>query len=306
MNKFEKRYEMLIEKAKLAYNNKQLEDAAELYEEAFLEEVHLSDLLHLGAIYIDLKKFNKAIQIFKDIISVQEDNFLAYYGLASCYNDLGRICDAIETFKLAIKIKPDYSDAYFGIALLLDYQDDQECEKYYLDTLKYESDHYWANINLGSFYDKLGKYDLALEYANKAYEVDPNGKLIAFNLGVVQTKLKNYDKAILFYKEEIAKEESHLDAYLNLGLLYKDVYKDYDNALIYYLEGISKHKHNANLWYNLGCLYVLMNDVENAYNCLLYANLTDLNLREYMHTDPELFEFRKTDTYDKLLKTING
>lgn len=300
------KYESLVQKARQAYQNEELERAAMYYEEAFLEEVHLDDLLHLGAIYIDLKKFNKAIQIFKDIISVQEDNFLAYYGLASCYNDLGRPFDAINEFQKAIKVKPDYADAYFGIALLLDYQDNDECEQYYLNTLKYEPDHYWANANLGPFYDRRGKIDLALHYAKRAYEIDPKERLCCFNLAVVYAKLKEYDQAVELYKEEIQKESPYIYAYLNLGLLYKDIYKNYELAKITYLEGISKDKDHIDLWYNLGCLYVIMNDYENAYNCLLYANLKNIKLREFMYTDAELDEFRKTETYEKLLKTING
>lgn len=300
------KYETLVERAKQAYKNEQLENAAELYEEAFLEKVHLEDLMHLGAIYIDLKKYNKSIQIFKDLISIQEDNFLAYYGLGSCYNDLGRNDKAIEAFNNAIKIKPDYSDAYFGIGLLLDYKEDDDCEKYYLKTLEYEPNHYWANANLGPYYEKKENFDLALKYSLKAHEVEPNGALISFNLGVIYAKMKNYEEALKFYKEELTKETPSIDAYLNLGILYKDIYKNYNNSLIYYLEGISKDKDNVNLWYNLGCLYVLMDDYDNAYNCLLYANLKDLKLREFMSKDIELEDFRNTDTYQKLIKTITG
>lgn len=300
------KYEVLVEKARQAYKNEELENAARLYEEAFTQEVHLEDLMHLGAIYIDLKKYNKSIQIFNDIISIQEDNFLAYYGLGSCYNDLGRSAEAINAFKLAIKYKEDYADAYFGIALLLDYREDDECEKYYLKTLEYENDHYWANANLGPFYEKKGEFTLALKYSKKAYETNPNGPLISYNLGVINAKLKKFDEAVKYYKEELTKENPYIDAYLNLGLIYKDVYKDYNTALIYYLEGIASDKDNVNLWYNLGCLYVLMNDYDNAYNCLLYANLKDHRIKEFMNEDTELEEFRKSNEYEKLLNTLLG
>ena len=300
------KYEVLVAKARQAYQNEELERAAMYYEEAFLEEVHLDDLLHLGAIYIDLDKYSKAIKIFNDILSVQEDNFLAHYGLASCYTDLGRTEDAINHFRNAIKIKPDYSDAYFGIGLLLDYQDDDDCEYYYLKTIEYEEDFFWANVNLGTFYDRNEKLDLALKYSLRAYEINPNERLVCYNLGVIYAKLKEFDKAIKFYKEELEKENAYINAYLNLGILYKDEYKDYETAKQYYLEGIAKDKDNVNLWYNLGCLYVRMNDFENAYNCLLYANLKDFKLREFMAKDPELDEFRSSETYEKLLETISG
>lgn len=300
------KYETLVQKAKQAYKEENLIDAALYYEEAFIEEVHLDDLLHLGSIYIDLKKYNKAIEIFNDIIKVQGDNFLAYYGLATCYNDLGRSSDAINAFKIAIEIKHDYADAYFGIGLVLDYQDDDECEFYYLKTIEYDKNHYWAHANLGPFYDRKENYEEALKYALRAYELDSNGWLAAYNLGVIYSKLKDYDEAYKYYLIEIAKGEVYIEAYLNLGLLYKDIYKDYPKAQITYLEGIAKDKDNVDLWYNLGCLYVLMDRIDDAYNSLLYANLKNIKLREFMENDKELEEFRKTSTYQKLLETING
>jgi len=300
------KYEMLVAKAKQAYQNEDLEKAAMYYEEAFLEEVHLDDLLHLGAIYLDLKKYNRAIKIFKDIISVQDENFLAYYGLASCYNEMGRTLDAINAFKEAIRVKPDYSDAYFGIALLLDYQEDPNCEYYYLKTLEYENDHFWANANLGSFYEKKGEYDLALKYSLKAYEINKDERLICYNLGVIYAKLKQYDKALKYYLEEINKENPYINVFLNIGLLYKDIYKDYEKAKYYYLMGIAKDKEHINLWYNLGCLYALMHDDENAYNCLWYACIKDFNIREFLSQDPELKEFREKTIYQKLLQEIGG
>ncbi len=300
------KYERIVAAAKKAYRNNNLLKAAELYEMAFTEQVRVEDVLHLGAIYLDLKKYNQAIKIFEEVVSVQKDNYLAYYGLGSCYNDLGKTDLAIDYFKKAIEINPEYSDAYFGIALILDYLDDPECEYYYLQTLKYENKHYWANTNLGPFYDKKGEYERALKYTLKAYEINPKGKLVAFNLGVIYSKLKDFDKSLEFYKLEIKRDKPHLTAYLNLGLLYKDIYNDFEMAKQTYLEGISVDKDNADIWYNLGCLYALNDDLENAYNCLLYANIRDYKLKEFMESDPELEEFRKTEEYKKLIETIKG
>ncbi len=300
------KYETYVEAAKAAYKENNLIKAARLYETAFVEEVRIDDLLHLGAIYLDLKKYNSALKIFEDVISVQPNNFLAYYGLASSYNDLGRAEDAIINFKKVLMLNPEYADAYFGIALILDYQDNDECEKYYLKTIEYDPNHYWANTNLGPFYDKKENYELALKHTKIAFDIDPNGSLVAFNLGVIYSKLKDFDESLKYYKIELEKDNPHITTYLNLGLLYKDIFKDFDLAKQTYLEGISKDKDNSDIWYNLGCLYVALDDLENAYNCLLYANLKDFKLRDFMKEDPELEEFRKTLEYKKLIETIKG
>lgn len=300
------KYDNLIQKAKIAYQEERLEDAVRYYEEAFLEKVFLGDLLHLGVIYLDLKNYHRATKIFNDIIEIEPDNFYAYYGLASCYSELRIDEKAIDYFKKVIENKEDFYDAYFGIALLLDMQDNSQSEYYYLKTIEYCPDHYWANTNLGSHYEKENKLDLALKHSLVAYNKNPEGNMISYNLGVIYSKLDDYDNALKYYLEEANKEEHNSNVYLNLGLIYKDIHKDYKTALKYYLEGISKDQNNYDIWYNLGCLYAIMDDYDNAYNCLLYANLKEFDIREYMYQDHELIEFRKSKKYEQLMQTITG
>ena len=127
--------------------------------------------------------------------------------------------------------------------------------------------------------------------------------MVSYNLGVIYGKQKNYEKAKKYYLEEIEKE-GYILAYLNIALLYKDIYRDYESARYYYLRGIEKDKDNAVLWYNLACVYLITNDYENGYSCLLYALMRDPSLKDFMLEDEELAYFIKSSYYEKLLKQI--
>jgi len=193
--------------------------------------------------------------------------------------------------------------------MVIIFEDENDTDKaydYYKKTLLYAPNHYWANLNLGSIYEKNNKFDLAILHTKKAYEINPNEKMAAYNLGVINGKLKNYQEAINYYLDEMKRKNCFMMAYLNIALIYKEIYHDYDTAKYYYIQGIARDKDNSTLWYNLGCLYVIINDYENGYNCLLYANIKDQSIKEYMAQDEELAEFKKSDLYKKLLKEIKG
>ena len=72
--------------------------------------------------------------------------------------------------------------------------------------------------------------DKALELMLRAHEDEREEKMSAYNLGVINAKMKEYDQAIKYYEEEVTKKEFYPYAYYNLGILYKDIYKDYEKA----------------------------------------------------------------------------
>ena len=301
------KYEDLVKQARIAHEKMQLEEAISLYEKAFEEMIMVDDLVDLGLVYLDSKNPYKAITVFESVIKVFPTFPYGYYGLGLAYEEIGNHEQAVKSYEKAIERDITFAQAYFNIALIADDNNDtKKAYDYYKKTLLYNPNHFWANLNLGSFYEKNNYIDLALYHSQKAYQINPKEKMVAYNLGVIHGKLKEYEKAINFYLEEMEKPNSYLLAYLNIGLIYKDIYKDFEKAKYYYLLGIKKDKDNSTLWYNLGCLYIWNNDYDNGYNCLLYANIKDPTIKEYMEKDEELSNFRNTQYYDKLLKAIRG
>lgn len=299
-----KEYDNLIALAKQSTREKDFAQAISYYERAFQEKVVLQDLIDLGLVFLDNKEPHHALDIFESIVEEIGNSEYGYYGLGLTYEELGKKEEAIKAYQKAVALNHMFYEAYFNMALIYDEDNDERAYDPYKKTLLYCPNHFWANLNLGSFYERHDYLDLALIHMEKAYQINPNEKMVAYNLGVIYARIKKYPEAIKYYSEEINKENGFVNAYLNLALIYKDVYQDYEKAKEYYLAGIVKDKDNSTLWYNLGCLYVLINDYENGYNCLLYANVKDYKLREFMEKDEELDDFRQTLEYQKLLKAI--
>ena len=60
----------------------------------------------------------------------------------------------------------------------------------------------------------------SIDKFEKAYAAEPNNSSLAFNLGVLYDKAKNYDKAKEYYEKAIAIKPNYSDAFFNLGVMY--------------------------------------------------------------------------------------
>lgn len=305
-----RKYDDIIKEALDLFNKGDLEGSSKKYEEAFINEIHLDDLIMLGYIYIDLKKYNNAEEVFEVVMN--EDNLEAYYGFANIYERTGKEEKAIEMYKKVVDIDPNFARAYFSLAYLYDdisetmknkFEDSnvQEAIKYYNEAIKYEN-NYWAYLNLGSIYERHNHNEEAKVYFEKAYEINPSGELVSYNLGVVCSKLGQGEEALKHYLEEASKEKPYDSTYYNLGVLYKDYYKDYDKSKQCYLKSIADDSTHYNSWYNLGCIYALKKDYQNAYDCFKYLYYKKRHYVDFLMKDVELEEFRKSDYYLKLIK----
>jgi Tfp pilus assembly protein PilF len=79
---------------------------------------------------------------------------------------------------------------------------------------------YLAYINRGAIFDKVGQLDKAIENFNKAVMVNPNDYAVYFNRGLTYDKIGNLDKAIEDFARVIALNANEYRAHNNLGILY--------------------------------------------------------------------------------------
>lgn len=71
-----------------------------------------------------------------------------------------------------------------------------------------------------NYYLRNNKFEEAKENLKLAIEKEPQNKQLYFSLGVVYDNLKEYDKAIVEYKNAIELDSLYFDAIFNLGALY--------------------------------------------------------------------------------------
>jgi len=295
------KYEELITEGTKLFKEGKSKKAAKYFEEAFEYRVNPNDVMTLGFIYLELKNYARAEDLFNAVLEI-ERNARGLYGLGLVKDNLNKKTEAIALYEEAIALEDTEPLIYFDCAYV--YDELGEFDKaiaYYQKAIALNKDYFWAHLNLGSIYEKLGKDYLALEAFQKAYKIDDQMPMIAYNLGVVHAKLKNDDLALKYYLKELERKTPYKMIYYNLGLLYKDAFKDYRKAKIAYLEGLKQDKDNFLIWYNLGCLYAIMKEYDNAYECFLYLYFKNREIFNYSLIDEELIEFRQSSQYKKIM-----
>lgn len=120
-------------------------------------------------------EFADAIILYKRSLSVQP-TAEAYTFLGWTYSMLNRYDQAIENCKKAIEIDPAYGNPYNDIgAYLMElerWQDAIEWLEQATTAQRYDSPQL-PRMNLGRVYEKLGRFRTALQYYDRALEIDP-------------------------------------------------------------------------------------------------------------------------------------
>ncbi len=92
-----------------------------------------------------------------------------------------------------------------------------------------------------------------------------NGAILAYNKGIEEYKLSNYDASIDAFKSAIKQEPRFADAYFNLGILY-DYFSDPKSALIAFNRAYAiNKKDNEALYYIVKCYLALNDNVAGRY-----------------------------------------
>lgn len=112
----------------------------------------------MGYIYMDWKKFNKALQEFDKAIKLNPDNYDAYQNKAVTFRRMGRFKDSVLACKKTISLFPDFAKAYCSLG--------------------------WA-------YEKLGRYKDAIKAHLEAIQRAPDWKFPKRRLELCLSKLDN-------------------------------------------------------------------------------------------------------------------
>jgi len=149
-------------------------------------------LAEKGAKLIDKEKYDEAIQVLNESISLNPDNYLAFFWRGRSYESVEEYDRAISDFIEAIRLEPSDKDSYYcrGRSYLLN----EEYEKAISDFNEYITcNHTNANaFNLrGNAYFYLDDYSSAIKDYNRAIKLEPKNKTFKENLQNAEEALEN-------------------------------------------------------------------------------------------------------------------
>jgi tetratricopeptide (TPR) repeat protein len=156
----------------------------------------------LGNVYYEQKKYDKAIEVYKQAISINPNLVQVYNGLGNVYYEQKKYEEAIEVYKQAIAINPNLVQAFNGLGNVY-YE-----QKKYEEAIEVYKQAIGINPNLVQVYNGLGnvyfeqkKYEEAIEVFNQALVVDSKYALVYYHRGINYENLKNYSEALANFEK---------------------------------------------------------------------------------------------------------
>ncbi|MEI0564448.1 tetratricopeptide repeat protein [Brachyspira pulli] len=183
----------------------------------------------------------------------------------------------IETQKLI-----DENNKYIRISQLFNFGEDSGRNKDYNSVIKYNleiiklygdieniKDKNHINNYAGAFYNigtakyELKIYDEAIEYLNKAIELNPYHSEAYNNLGLVYYAIKEYDKSLNYFNYSLSLNNKDPKTYNNRGTC-KEKLEDYKGALEDYNKAIELNPNYSEFYNNRGNTHRILNNIENS------------------------------------------
>ncbi|HHW03154.1 MAG TPA: glycosyltransferase [Thermoanaerobacterales bacterium] len=170
-----------------------------------------------GTIYMDQKRYEKAIEMFKECLSMGEykgifvtmggtGSYRARYMIGLCYEKLNRLNDAIKEYIELLKENPNYQEVFIKLFDIFVKNEKPEDVKEFFD--KYVGKSSPVNFAiLARLYMNVGRFDIAKEYLDNI-SIDVEG---LNNLkGLAYMGMKDYENAVKHFEMEYgkAKEEA--------------------------------------------------------------------------------------------------
>ncbi len=181
-----------------------------------------------------LCKWDKAIEIYRQILFLKEDMAIINYKIGICFLRIDCQEEAYKSFLKAVNIDPTIPEA-------------------------------WGNI--ANYHLHCGRFKEAEEFTLKVIELLPNSDLAYTNLGLIQKKLGKYYQAELSTRQAVNLNPLLLDARVNLGALLKDQGKLIEAEKVT-LKALEMDKNNENSYFNLSLIYKEMQKPSESINIL--------------------------------------
>lgn len=249
----------------------------------------------IADIHLIFDQYENAIEIYNEIIKLDEESSGAYYGIAVSHELLGSdLRFAEKYYKLAIKYDENYDRAYYYLGHIYDRLGDKEkALELFRKCVEIDETDFVSINDIGSIYEEFGQFDKAKEYFERSLKINPEYSMALYNMGVVYKRLGDVDTAINYYYKSLEEEKYHL-TYLNLSAIYIER-NQLDKTLEILDEGIFYNPDSVNLHYNRACTFSKLGDSKSAYRDIKRAIEINSDAYDWAFSDPDLEELMRRE-----------
>lgn len=194
-------------------------------------------LWHWGHSLRKQERYEEAIEKFKEAIEIKPKSFVSYGAMGECFRKLGQYDEAEKHYKKAVEIDPNYDDAYRAWGRCLhDQKRYEEAIEKCKEAIKIGSKSEGAYWLWGDSLLSQGHYEEAINLFEKYFPESKNSYVI-FSYGSSLMGAERNDEALKQFEHIIKTEPEYHKAYLPYGQLLEKM-NECELALLAYLKHI--------------------------------------------------------------------
>ncbi|KAI8880367.1 TPR-like protein [Backusella circina FSU 941] len=233
------------------------------------------------------EQFNKAVEYFKRILALQENNGESWSALGHCYLMMDNLQEAYHAYQQALYHLQNPKDPklWYGIGILYDrYGSIEHAEEAFSAVMKMDANFEKANeiyFRLGIIYKQQQKYDLSLQCFRYILHNPPRPLTevdIWFQTGHVYEQQKEYELAKEAYERVLTENPDHSKVLQQLGWLFHQQNTSFSNqatAIQILTRSLKADSNDAQSWYLLGRCYMVEQNYNKAYEAYQQAVYRD-------------------------------
>lgn len=168
---------------------------------------------NLTDVYILLKNYEKAVEVFEELLEDDPDNIVAIYGIGSVYQAMGDFKNAETYLRKTLTMQPTHANALNGLGYLYAQQGRNldEAEALIRRALEKSPANGAYLDSLGWVYYKQGKFADAVITLESANQQLPNSVEILMHLGDAYSKTGELEKARSVWQQAQTLEPDNSD-----------------------------------------------------------------------------------------------
>ena len=276
--------DILVLKAQVYSQMRRPQKALQYFERALRNAVENRSeiMLDMAMELEEMQDFSRAIEVLKGLLEVDSENEIALHEISHCYEsmdepdggigffnefleqhpfsasgwfNLGEIYmrqelneKALESFDFATAINEEYAHSYFNKGVIFanngDFLYALSCFK---DCAEYEGVNPLTTCYIGECYEKVGEYELALDYYDKVLKMDERWSDAWMGKAVIHELMGEDRIALAMIKNALKSLPEHPDYLLFLGMI-KGKLGDLEEAVNIFEKAININPESIRVW----------------------------------------------------------
>ena len=286
--------------ASIAFLNTDDMDNAEKYAlEAIDFYPDYLDIYHiLSSIYYNRREYNKCIDVTKKFLSILktietdpstalaiphitlQDAWLAYSRMAIIYYEWDNEYEAKNALESAINSTDEKWKPYIMIGShFVEKSDFGKAEEVLKEGLKENPGNKEILYSIAEMFKTCGNTDMSINNLRKILEYYPDEISAKYKLGLILSKVNQFEEATGLFKAVINKDPKHIGALFSLGIAYEKT-RNYRKAMGVYKRILKIEPENPEALVKLGFIYLNESNLTKAKECFLNTIKVDKYLLE--------------------------